>query len=78
MPPEIVAVRAGAADRAKGRRQNDRALAEDLTARQAATSGVNLDEELSRLVLYQEAYSVSARLVSITNQLFDELLAIVG
>ena len=45
--------------------------------RRAATSGVNLDEELSRLVLYQEAYSVSARLISITNQLFDELLAIV-
>ena len=44
----------------------------------AAVSGVNLDEELSRLVLYQEAYSVSARLISITNQLFDELLAIVG
>ena len=71
-------MRAGAADRAKGAAANDRALADDLTARQAATSGVNLDEELSRLVLYQEAYSVSARLISITNQLFDELLAIVG
>ena len=75
---EIVAVRAGAADRAKGAAANDLALADDLTARQAATSGVNLDEELSRLVLYQEAYSVSARLISITNQLFDELLGIVG
>jgi flagellar hook-associated protein 1 FlgK len=74
---EIVAVRAGAADRAKGAAANDRALADDLTARQAAISGVNLDEELSRLVLYQEAYSISARLVAITNQLFDELLAIV-
>ena len=41
-------------------------------------SGVNLDEELSRLVLYQQAYSVSARLVSITNDLFDDLLGMVG
>ena len=61
---EIVAVRAGAADRAMGAAANDRALADDLAARQAATSGVNLDEELARLVLYQEAYSVSARLIA--------------
>ena len=58
----------------RGAAANDRALADDLSARQAEVSGVNLDEELSRLVLYQEAYSVSARLISITNQLFDELL----
>ena len=71
-------MRAGAAARAEAAAANDRALADDLAARRAATSGVNLDEELSRLVLYQEAYSVSARLISITNQLFDELLAIAG
>jgi flagellar hook-associated protein 1 FlgK len=75
---EIVAVRAGTANRAESAAATDRALADDLVARRAATSGVNLDEELSRLVLYQEAYSVSARLISITNQLFDELLAIAG
>jgi flagellar hook-associated protein FlgK len=27
-------------------------------------------------VLYQQAYSVSARIVSITNQLFDDLMQI--
>ena len=57
---------------------NDRALADDLSARRAERSGVNLDEELSRLVLYQEAYSVSARLVAMTNDLFDDLLGMVG
>ncbi|MFL5336459.1 MAG: flagellar basal body rod C-terminal domain-containing protein, partial [Geminicoccaceae bacterium] len=73
---EIVAVRAGAADRAKSAAANDQALADDLSTRRAEVTGVNLDEELSRLVLYQQAYSVSARLISITGQLFDELLAI--
>ena len=73
---EIVAVRAGAAERAKSAAANDQALADDLSARRAEVAGVNLDEELSRLVLYQQAYSVSARLISITGQLFDELLAI--
>jgi flagellar hook-associated protein 1 len=75
---EFIAVRAGVADRAMGAAAGDRALADDLVARRAAVSGVNLDEELSRLVLFQEAYSVSARLISITSQLFDELLAIAG
>jgi flagellar hook-associated protein 1 len=73
---EIVAVRAGAAERAKSAAANDQALAADLSTRRAELTGVNLDEELSRLVLYQQAYSVSARLISITGQLFDELLAI--
>ena len=67
-----------AAQRAEGAEANDRALAEDLGTRRAEVSGVNLDEEMSRLVLYQEAYSVSARLVAITGDLFDDLLAMVG
>lgn len=75
---EIVAVRAGAAERAGSSAANDLALADDLRARQAEVSGVNLDEELARLVLFQEAYSVAARLIAITDQLFDELLGIVG
>ena len=73
---EVVAVRAGAAQRASSAAASDQALADDLGARKAEVAGVNLDEELSRLVLYQQAYSVSARLISITGQLFDELLAI--
>ena len=75
---EIVALGAVAADRAGALEANDRALAEDLAVRRAEVSGVNLDEELSRLVLYQQAYSVSARLISITNELFDDLLSIAG
>ena len=66
------------AERMSGLEANDRALADDLAIRRAEVSGVNLDEELSRLVLYQQAYSVSARLISITNELFDDLLAIAG
>jgi flagellar hook-associated protein 1 FlgK len=75
---EIVAVRAGAAASAEDAAEADRALADTLSARQAEVSGVNLDEELARLVLFQEAYSVAARLIAITDQLFDELLGILG
>lgn len=73
---EIVALSAVAAGQAKNAEAADRALVEDLAFRQGSISGVNVDEELSRLVLYQQAYSVSARILSIANELFDDVLAI--
>lgn len=44
--------------------------------RQASTSGVNLDEELMNLTTYQQAYSASARLLSVVDQLYQTLLQI--
>ncbi|MFP4313401.1 MAG: flagellar hook-associated protein FlgK [Alphaproteobacteria bacterium] len=38
-------------------------------------SGVNLDEELSNLVLYQTAFSASARVVTAVDEMFQELLS---
>jgi flagellar hook-associated protein 1 FlgK len=72
---DVVALAAVAADRAKNAEGSERAVVDDLTFRQGSVSGVNLDEELSRLVVYQQAYTVSARIVSVTNDLFDELFA---
>ncbi len=37
-------------------------------------SGVNLDEEATKLVQYQQAYSASAKLVSVSQTIFDTLL----
>jgi flagellar hook-associated protein 1 FlgK len=62
---------------AQNREAATQALVEDLEFRRGAVSGVNLDEELAKLVLYQQAYSVSARLISITNDLFGELVNMV-
>ena len=55
----------------------DRALADALDFRAAAVSGVNLDEEMARLVQLQQAYSTAARLIAVTDELFDELLGMV-
>ena len=54
--------------------QDDR-LQEAMT-RQSATSGVNLDEELTHMMTYQQAYAAGARLLSVVGQLFDTLLQI--
>ena len=47
---------------------------ESLRNRALSESGVNLDEELAFLIIYQQAYSASARVVQTTSELFDELL----
>lgn len=73
---EIAAHTASAASAATHAADGDQALADDLAARQSAVSGVDLDEEMSRLVLFQQAYGASARVLAITSQLFDELLQI--
>jgi flagellar hook-associated protein 1 FlgK len=39
-------------------------------------SGVNLDEELSNMIMYQKAYSAGARLLTTVNQLYDALFSI--
>ena len=40
----------------------------------ASNSGVNLDEELTNLTTYQQAYSASARVLSVVNQLYQTLM----
>lgn len=71
----VVELGAVTAEQARNVEATDRAIVDDLTYRRGNVSGVSLDEELSNLVLYQQAYSVSARIVAITSELLDELLA---
>jgi flagellar hook-associated protein 1 FlgK len=74
---DIIARSAVLAASARQSADRDRALADELDFRAAAVSGVNLDEEMARLVELQQAYSTAARLVAVTEQLFDELLGTV-
>jgi flagellar hook-associated protein 1 FlgK len=49
---------------------------QEAQTRQASTSGVNLDEELTHMTTYQQAYSAGARLLTVVDQLYATLLAI--
>lgn len=53
---------------------NAESLINGFTQRSEAISGVNLDTELANTVIYQNAYAASARVISVTNTLFDTLL----
>lgn len=53
----------------------DALLAQATTARDSM-SGVNLDEEAANLVRFQLAYQASARVMTVAQRLFDELISI--
>ena len=54
--------------------QDDRL--QEAQSRQSQVSGVNLDEELTNMTTYQQAYSASARMMSVVQQLYDTLMQI--
>lgn len=51
-------------------------LLQQATSARDSVSGVNLDEEAANLVRYQLAYQASARVMTVAQRLFDELIAI--
>lgn len=52
--------------------QDDRLL--EAKGRMASNSGVSLDEELTNLTTYQQAYAASARVLSVVDKLYETLL----
>ena len=44
--------------------------------RQSSVSGVSIDEELSNMIIYQQAYSAGARMLNVVDQLYTTLLQI--
>lgn len=49
-------------------------LVTDLSTRIQNEAGVNLDEEMSDLIIFQRAYSASAKVISSVDEMFDALL----
>ncbi|HLA63971.1 MAG TPA: flagellar basal body rod C-terminal domain-containing protein, partial [Rhodothermales bacterium] len=51
-------------------------LADHLDALAGGVSGVSIDEEMTSLIRYQQAYAASARVIETARDLFDTLLAL--
>lgn len=52
-------------------------LVDTLSLKNAEISAVNLDEEMAQLIVYQQSYAASAKVISTTADLFDILNSIV-
>ena len=57
---------------------DQRALAESLQTKSDTERGVNIDEEMANLILFEQAYSAAARLISVIQSMFDALDRAVG
>lgn len=53
-------------------------LKAEVFERRAGIEGVNLDEELAAMILYQQAYNAGARVLSTAQDLYDTLIGLVG
>lgn len=65
------------AQRAENFQEDNLALQQEVAQRNSDVSGVNLDEELSNLVIFQNAYNAAARILSSVQELYDSLLSAV-
>ncbi len=71
---QIVGEAAATAAAAKVNHTNAQTLLDGFNNQASAISGVNLDTELANTVIYQNAYTASARVITVANTLFDTLL----
>jgi flagellar hook-associated protein 1 FlgK len=71
---QVLGFTASTAATAQSTLDDDNILLEGFSSRSDAISGVNLDEELANTVIYQNAYAASARIITVVNQMFDDLI----
>ena len=57
-------------------RDDRKAFSSAIEARITDISGVNMDEELSQMLIYQNAFSASARIITTADEMLDELLRV--
>ncbi len=70
---EILGVNAVQADNAQQTLAFRKGVFDDLSFKAASLSGVNVDEELSNLLVYENAYNAAARLISVIQEMMDTL-----
>ena len=61
---------------AQADQQNQQSILTDAVNAQSSVSGVNLDEEASKLMQYQQQYQAAAKVIAIASTLFDQILSI--
>ena len=63
---------------AQAEQQNQSAILQNATNSQSSLAGVNLDEEASKLMQYQQQYEAAAQTLSIASSLFSQIISIMS
>lgn len=63
---------------AKNFAQSQQNIVKSVSTQRLSVSGVDIDEEAMSLARYQEAYNLSAKVISVMNQIFDKLINEMG
>ncbi len=66
------------AEKAKLEFDTSKQMAENMKNLQQSVSGVNLDEEMANLVMFQHGYNASARVVSVMDRMLDTIINRMG
>jgi flagellar hook-associated protein 1 FlgK len=72
----VVARIGGETQSADIRSQSQRVMLEDALNAESSVAGVNLDEEASRLLQYQQQYQAAAKVIAAGRAIFEEILSI--
>ena len=73
----ILGLNAVQAARAEASAELETDLLENLEFRKASLTGVNIDEELANILVFQNSFAASARVIGAAQELFDNLLGLV-
>jgi len=71
---QISGLQADLASFAEEERLNRLSIQDEISARRDSVEGVNLDEELANMMMFQQAYNASARMMSVAREMFQTLL----
>ena len=71
---QIISTASAAATNNKSTMENSKLLLDGFSTRSDAVRGVNLDEELANTIIYQNAYSATARIITVVNSFFEALI----
>jgi flagellar hook-associated protein 1 FlgK len=72
----IVSVQAAQAQNASDEASSQAMVSDALKQKYDSETGVNIDNEMSNLIIFQNAYAANARVISTVRELFDVLLSI--
>ncbi len=71
---EVAAYTGQIADMAAREKEGQDIVMASLEARYSETSGVDIDEEMTRLIMLQNSYAANARVISVAQEMLDQLL----